>query len=760
MTAIDGTVRPRGARRDAPAAKRLRSTPFVRPAPRPAWRRLAALAGFFLGLALPGAQAAEPARQEVRLGDVTAGRLLFRTTEPGVYLPAPVVMTDVRMQVGGLIARVTVSQRFYNPTDRWLEGVYVFPLPEDAAVDHMRMRIGERLVEGRIKPREEAKAIYERAKAEGRKAALIEQERPNLFTNSVANIGPGEDVMVQIEYQQTLRYDAGGFALRFPLVVAPRYLPERPGVATTVSQGGAAAGAEDDDPARISPPVLRPEAGAVNPVAIEVTLDAGFPLARLESPSHKIEIAEAGPGRRVVTLAEGAVAADRDFVLEWRPETGAAPGLALFAERLGGQDHLLLMLLPPERPLKRQAIPPRELIFVIDTSGSMAGPSIRQARQALKTALGGLRPDDRFNVIQFNDATQSLFPEAVAASPENLARAGRYVAGLEAEGGTNMAPALTRALASGGTEAGRLRQVVFLTDGAVGNEAELFALIHAGLGESRLFTVGIGSAPNSYFMRKAAAFGRGTFTHIGAAEAVGERMAALFAKLEAPVLTDLEVEFPGAERVEAWPRLLPDLYQGEPVVLAARLPRAAGRIRVTGKFRDEPWQAELPLAGGRESPGIATLWGRRKIEALMDSLHQGAKPEEVRQAVLEVALAHHLVSRYTSLVAVDATPSRPGDETVVRREVPLNLPAGWDFDKVFGTQPVQKTNWQPVQKAGLATMPRLAAEATPAGPVLNQLPAGATPATLKLLIGLLALLLGGLGLLLRPRRRAAQGGAA
>lgn len=646
-----------------------------------------------LRAATPEHSSARPAEPSatLTLDDVGAGSLLLRTPEPGKYVPAPTVATDVEMQIGGMVARVRVTQRFENPGDDWVEGVYVFPLPENAAVDRMRMRIGERVIEGRIKERAEAKKIYEKAKKSGKRAALVEQERPNIFTNSVANIGPGDTVTVEIEYQESLRYQSKRFSVRYPMVVAPRFIPGVP-VETEESvpgfegTGWALNTDQVPDASRISPPVLHPDDGKTNPVRMDVSLNAGFPLAALESPSHAIDAAEQEDGSFRIRFAQNSVPADRDFVLSWTPDAGAAPRAALFTEDVDGATYALLMVLPPDAP-DAHAILRREIIYVIDTSGSMGGSSIRQAKQALTLAVARLRDGDRFNIIEFNSRTRSLFDQPRPASVMSKQRALEYVTSLDAGGGTVMLPALSAALARG-TESSFVRQVVFLTDGSVGNEAALFREIHERLGDTRLFTVGIGSAPNSHFMRKAAQFGRGSFTYIGDVREVGKKMGELFARLESPVMQQITVDWPtNAGDVEMYPSRLPDLYAGEPLVFSARLAKTGGSVNIKGIRANETWRTKLTLTGGNTQPGVGVLWARNKIGALMDTLSEGADKSKVREAVIQVALRHHLVSRYTSLVAVDVTPARPQGTDVARRAVPANLPAGWQYEKVFGAAP-------------------------------------------------------------------------
>jgi Ca-activated chloride channel homolog len=629
-------------------------------------------------LVAPAARA-ESARDTRR---VTEGTLLVRTAESEALVPAPVLATDVHMVVSGIVARATVRQEFTNPASGWSEGIYVFPLPEDAAVDRLRMRIGERSIEGVIRERAAAKAEYEGAKRAGHRASLVEEERPNVFTTSVANIPPGAAITVEIQYQQAIRYDGGQFRLRFPMVVAPRYVPGTP-APSSAGSGWAADSDQVSDASRITPPVQHPARGSLNPVTLVIELDPGVALARLEASYHQVQTTPLADGRYRIELAQGSVPANRDFELVWQPYADGAPAVTLLTERKANETFALLMVMPPAPTALDGLRMPREAIFVIDNSGSMHGASIGQARAALRLALGRLRPADSFNVIRFNHTTDSLFPQAQAATPQHLALADRYVASLRAEGGTEMLPALRQAL-DGQEHPGRLRQVVFLTDGAVGNEAQLFATIHERLGDNRLFTIGIGSAPNSHFMREAARLGRGTFTYIGSATEVKDRMVALFSKLESPVLTDLRLEISSGAAVETVPAQIPDVYLGEPVTVALRAATLPPRVVLRGRLGLDLWERELSLQSADAGAGLSVHWARGKIAALLDSRRSGAADDEARRAVVELALAHHLVSKYTSLVAVEVTPVRPEGEALRGHALASNLPDGWDYTAVFG----------------------------------------------------------------------------
>ena len=598
------------------------------------------------------------------LNDAKTGELLLRTGTAGEYAIAPKVATEVAIEVSGMVARTRVSQRFHNPGSEHVEGVYVFPLPEKAAVDRLRIVIGSRVIEGRIREKGEARAIYQQAKSEGKKAALVEQLRPNLFTNSVAHIGPSETVEVTIEYQQALGFENGEFHLRFPLAVAPRYVPMN-----------------DALPAE---PLVRPayaskaaaKSGApVNPVDIVAFIDAGVPIAAARSSYHEAAFGKAGDGRLTMQLVKPQDETDRDFELTWSLAPASTPRAAMFTQNRGETDYALLMVVPPQPTAAERAAfqsMPREAILVVDTSGSMQGASMEQARAALLMALDTLTPRDRFNVVEFNSITRALYTTAYPVTAETLGTAREWVKKLKAGGGTEMAPALTFALDKRDTP-GYLRQVIFITDGAVGNEEALFRLIHERLGASRLFTVGIGSAPNSHFMTRAAQLGRGTFTYIGNVNEVQEKMTRLFAKIESPVLRDVAIRRPDGTAVETYPAQVPDLYLGEPVLVAAAARAPLGTVVVSGTRGNQPWSVALTPEADRSAAGVGALWARAKIAAHMDELARGAPVDEIRPKVVKVALEHHLVSAYTSMVAVDITATAPAGETksaLVRASLP------------------------------------------------------------------------------------------
>lgn len=625
----------------------------------------------FLGLLflLPlFAESQEPAKGSpfaplVRLDDVGTGALLVESPTPGAWLAATTVSTSVDYRVAGVVARGSVTQRFTNPADRCVDALYVFPLPESAAVDRYRLRIGSRTIEGEIRERGEARRIFEEARAEGRRASIVEQHRPNLFSVSISNLGAGESVDVELEFQQTVRWADGRFELRLPLVAPSRYTPSG-----------------SDDATLPDPRVER--SGDRNPVSIRVELLAGLAVSDLGSESHEVTVTQLGPDgsagasgdRFDVRLAAGTVPADRDFVLAWRPRLGSEPSAIRYLERDGNESYSLLMLFPPETPAAVTPLP-REAIFIIDTSGSMEGASLRQARLALERAVTSLRPGDLFDVIEFNSSTSRLFGELRPADETHVEEAVDWIRALRSTGGTEMLPALREALETPELNPSAVRQVVFVTDGQVSNEDELFEYVARNVGSARLFTVGIGSAPNGHLMSSLARAGRGVYTFIGDTGEVEEAMTLLFRKLDAPVLRDLTLAIDDP-RAEYWPDALPDLYQGEPLVIAVRSLSPAPRIQIAGHGAEESWLATPPVSEAPERSGIAKLWARRKIAALSDRIALGGDEAEIRPRIVELGLRYGLVSRYTSFVAVDRQSTGLGGGGCLPETLPVNSPAG------------------------------------------------------------------------------------
>ncbi len=569
--------------------------------------------------------------------------------------------TDVDYRVNGLIAEVAVHQQFRNLSGAWLEGRYLLPLPPGAAVYSMTLHVGNRTIVGEIHEKQAARKFFAAARNNGQRAALVEADGDNLFRTAVTNVAPNDSIEIELHYWQRVDYSDGRFSLRFPLTYTPRYHMQRdampadrdPGIAS----GQVFASAADEPPLSTH---------------IRVALDAGVPLTSVTSATHAIVRTRQGDTWNV-HLRDGSVVPDRDFILQWKPEPADAPTLARFSENVDGNHYVMLMLVPPQQ---QQKILPRELILVIDTSGSMGGASIRQARAALDMALRQLRPSDRFNVIEFNSVTNPWQPQAVDATLGAVTSARQWVANLQARGGTEMGTALHMAL-SGHAPPGYVRQVVFATDGAVDNPAGLMTLIDNELGDSRLFPIGIGSAPNAGFLHNAAVHGRGSETVIANLNEVGEAMRGLLAKLDHPAMRELRVDWPPGSK--AYPRRVPDLYLGEPLLLVARVTQPVSAIQVRGKLADDDWDATAYLDHAQSAQGLDRLWAQSHVSDLEDQLSRGGDETTLHDEIVDTALKAHLVSRFTSLVAVDKTPVRAADSNLQSTRIPNVLPLGSAF---------------------------------------------------------------------------------
>ena len=673
----------------------------------------------------------------LRLGDNRDGALLFKSDIAGRYIKAPMVNTDVVMDIAGPVIRTTLSQTFENTSDEWVEGVYVFPLPENAAVDRLRMVIGGRLIEGQIKEKNQAKKIYQKAKAEGKKASLVEQERPNIFTASVANIGPHEKVAIQIEYQDKATIKSGVFSTRFPMTVAPRYSPPAKTIQIASTEGETRLALLDPvlDRDRITPPLMNPADEPTEylrlPVTMQVNIDAGFPLDTIDSPYHEIKINTVDEDSARINFADGPVPANKDFLLEWTAKPSEKPYSAVFSQEIGDDTYVLSMLTPPKPQFDVLETHNRESIYVIDTSGSMGGESIEQAKASLLMALEHLEPGDTFNIIRFASDHSTLFSTPKLANEQNLAKAKKFVHNLRANGGTEMAPALEEALRPTSTDEGRVRQVLFITDGAIGNEQMLFAVMKDKLKDTRLFPVAIGSAPNSFFMSRAAKFGRGTFVQIGDISEVQKRMGTLFAALDNPVLTNLSSSLTAGG--EAYPSKIPDLYEGDPIVTITKMPTAKvpATLSFDGRLASTSWKTSHRINTATDANGLSVLWARQKIADLEESRFDRQTAQDIDKKILKTALEHHIVSRLTSLVAVDISPSRAIGDQLVTKNVPTQLPKGWDFGKLAGIP-------SPAARSAQSATPAPVPQASPQLP----LPSTASPHVFLSLLGLLMMMCG------------------
>ncbi len=588
------------------------------------------------------------------------------------------VKNDVTMTLTGLINHVVVKQRYQNPHPFAVNARYVFPLPDESAVHAMQMQIGERIITGNITLKQQAEQQFEQAQKQGKRAALVRQQRANIFSTDVANLGAGEEIEITLQYQEIIGFRDGVFSLRFPTTITPRYEPLTADLQQTVNTEKKFEPTTDTE--QVASAWLKPvfyhaksqESDASLNLAI--SMDIGLELSYINANLDGMQVDNPSFGRYQLSLNRD-IPMDRDFQLTFKPLDKAHSQAAFFTETVAGQEYGLLMLVPPSDHFTSQARLLREMVFVVDTSGSMHGQSMEQARQALFYALSLLDENDSFNVIGFDNEVSLLSDTPMIANDFNIRRAERFIYGLQADGGTEIAKALTQVL-DGKQHDGFVRQVVFLTDGSVGNETQLFKQIQSDLGDSRLFTVGIGSAPNSFFMTRAADIGRGTFTFISSTSQVQPKMQLLFDKLAHPAVTELTLEGDKAA-LEYWPSPLPDLYFSEPVLVAMKLD-GSQHLTLKGQTNTGPMTINLATANAANGEGIARLWARQKIKSLL--LYN--EKDAVRAEVEALALQHHLLSPFTAFIAVD---NYAGNEIAERSmQVANKLPNGMTLPQTDG----------------------------------------------------------------------------
>jgi Ca-activated chloride channel homolog len=643
--------------------------------------------------------------------NVTQGALRIVQPDGGV-VECPLKHTDVSADVAGFIARVRVTQTFHNPTKEKIEAVYVFPLPHEAAVDEMTMVLGERKIVGVIKRRAEARSIYQAALAAGQTAALLEQERPNIFTQSVGNIEPGQEVKIEIAYVDVLKYDMGTYEFRFPMVVGPRYIPGTPsgGVPATPAelQGNVSPPVPDTDrvpdASRISPPVLKPGVRNGHDITLSVKLNAGVPIQNLTHPNHQAEEAKDGDRAAAIKLAAADSIPNKDFVLRY-DVVGKKPEMAVLGHtgeysgdrRLLGNGYFMLMIQPKEDERLTKS-PPREIVFLVDVSGSMSGEPTAKVVEAMQGMLKLCRAQDTIQVITFASQAYKLFEKPVPVIPENIDKALGFTAGLQGSGGTEMLKGVKLAIDEP-IDKERLRIVVMLTDGYIGNEAEIIEHVGKHCGDQiRFWCVGIGSAPNMFLVDGVAKQGGGMGKSLGLKDESQPLVQEIMTRIQRAQLAKIQIDWGDLKVNETFPAKIPELWAGRPVIVYGRY---SGGGRVAGNI----WQAEIKVSGNvegeavqwpltvrlpveqKEHDALAKVWARQKIEDLMQQTYYQGSPA-VEEMVTGIALDYRLMSQYTSFVAVNdkqpplAEPAKPPR----RMLVPVPLPEGTRWEGFFGDE--------------------------------------------------------------------------
>src|SRR5215213_6026110 len=605
----------------------------------------------------------------------------------------PLKHTDVKAEISGFISRVVVTQHFENPFPEKIEAVYTFPLPQNAAVDDMTMIVGNRTVRGKILPREQAQAVYAAAKEDGQVASLLDQERPNIFTQSVANILPGEQVKITISYVETLSYVNGAYEFVFPMVVGPRYIP---GAAKPESQGTGFAPdtTQVPDASRITPRAAPAGVRSGHDISLEVALDAGLIIDNIDSKTHPTDIQRPDAHSARLRLKNEETIPNKDFILRY-DVAGQAIQDALLTHRSEKGGFFTVIMQPPDR-VTAQDVTPKELVFVLDTSGSMSGFPIEKAKETIKLALDGLYPSDTFNLITFAGDTRILFPQPVPATSANLKKAQAFLGTSSGSGGTEMMTAIKAALEPSDDQS-HVRIVCFMTDGYVGNDMEIVAEVQKHQ-NARVFAFGIGSSVNRFLLDKMAEAGRGEVEYVALNDDGSAAARRFHERVRNPLLTDISIDWNGLPVADVYPQRIPDLFGAKPVILTGRF-TSAGRatIRLKGKIAGNDFVREIPVELPETMAShdvLASLWARARIESLMDQDYSGAQSGNMRpdlkETITQLGIEYRLMTQFTSFVAVEEMIVTDGGQPR-RIDVPVEVPEGVNPNTVMAVEQTLST---------------------------------------------------------------------
>ncbi|HEV8377637.1 MAG TPA: VIT and VWA domain-containing protein [Tepidisphaeraceae bacterium] len=613
-----------------------------------------------------------------------SGVLAARVENETKLIPVPLKHTDVKASIAGYIATVDVTQEYQNPYNGKIEAVYAFPLPDNAAVSEFVMTIGQRRIRGIIREREEAERIYKEARSQGYVATLLTQERPNIFTQKVANIEPGKKIDVNLRYFHTLAYNDGAYEFVFPMVVGPRFNP----VGST--QGVGAVSRDDRGTSGQATEIqyLRPNERSGHDISLSVAIDAGLPIDKLECSSHAIERTPNGEGKMQVKLAAADSIPNKDFVLRYQV-AGRTPKSTFIASRDTRGGFFTLMILPPKdlSDVQRQ---PLEMVFTLDTSGSMDGRPIEQSKAAMNYALTHMNSADSFQIINFSDQPTKFAKSPIAATPHNVQLGLQHIARMHGTGGTMLVDGLRASLLFP-SDSQRLRVVAFLTDGFIGNEDEALRELHNSLGPARIFSFGVGSSPNQFLMNGMAKMGRGAAAYVGLNKNPEQVMAEFFERISHPALTDVKVDWGTLDVREVYPARIPDLFVGRPVIVTGRFNGASdSRITIRGRAGGEEKVVTVPvkIASAPTSPALPVLWARAKIADLMERAIW-EENRELPQQIKTLAMEYGLVCPYTAFLAVDASERTAGNVgTTVN--IPVPVPDGVKYETTVGDSQPKK----------------------------------------------------------------------
>ena len=649
--------------------------------------------------------------------------------DDGVHeVEIPLKHTNVKADVSGYISKVEVIQKYENNLESPVEAVYTFPLPENAAIYSMEMIIGDKVIKGEIKEKEEAQEIYQKARNAGQRASLLDQERPNIFKQSIANIMPGDSIEIKISYVETLKYDAGKYSFVFPMLVGPRYMSPSESIDSIFEDEGViekeANESEEiyDDfiienkiiniraERNISPPVLMPNERSGHDISLSLKINTGnIEIKNIESNTHDIDKFQRSLYESDISIKNHDSIPNKDFVLTY-DVSGALPKFAVLTEKANNDNGFFTMMIQPPLMVSDENTLPKEMFFIVDISGSMRGTSMKVVKEAMVYSLKNLNPQDTFNVYPFANKLSSFSREPLLATENNINKGIKYVNSLDANGGTVMMPAINKAISEKLPE-GRLRIVSLMSDGLVRNDDEILGKIqNETVDQVRFFPFTIGSSPNTYLLDRMAELGKGKSFYVRNNDDPIKVIDEFYARIDAPIFINLKIDWDGLDVYDIYPKQLPDLFVGEPVYVSGRYKNSGNfnvvlsgiRASIEGnggsmidKFSElisdkEDFSKKENISVSayfpRESTsdlGISSIWARSKVKDLMSEYRVASSKDEVEKEIIEVGIAYHLMTNFTSFVAVEETiVNEDGEQRKVM--VPVEIPDGTTYEGFFG----------------------------------------------------------------------------
>lgn len=627
--------------------------------------------------------------QEDSREESNAGRMQV-VGEEGVIGELPLEHTQVEITISGNLQRATVRQVYGNPYEEPIEAVYTFPLPQSGAVDRMNMWIGDRFIEGKIHERDLAREIYEQAIQSGQTASLLEQERPNIFTQSVGNILPGDSIVIEISYVAPVEYDDGEYEIVFPMVVGPRFVPPGGFVRRIFDMYTVSTSVEDAD--RITPPIVPEGTRTGYDIELSVTINPGVEIQDFESLNHEVDVdLNWRAGNVTISLKDEDVIPNRDFVLRYTTASDRIQtGVISHNGELGGH---FMLILQPDADIDIDEITPKEMFFVVDCSGSMGGQPMDVAKETVRQFVRGMNPDDTFQIMRFSETASSMSRSPLTNTESNVEQGVQFINNMSGCGGTMMIEGV-RAAIGYPEDPDRMRFVIFLTDGFIGNEAEILGELQSTLGENtRLFSVGVGSSPNRYLIEGLAEEGRGHAYYVGLNEDPTEAVSAIYEKINDPYLVGISINWGSLDVHDVYPSRIPDLYAGEPLVIIGQYDGSGSEtVHLSGVVAGRRWNRDVRVvlpSHEEDNDVIATLWARKKIHDLTRQMYNSYgyidQNQDIIEEITDTALDYQIMSEYTSFVAVCEEIRTDPDGSPITVQVPVNMPEGVSYEGVFGS---------------------------------------------------------------------------